>query len=687
MGNERILIVEDERIIAIDLQRRLEKFGYRVTGIVSTGDAAIDHAEAESPDIILMDIMLSGEVDGIEAASRIKDTLHIPVIFLTAYSDERTLERAKAAEPFGYILKPFKEKELYTTIDIALYKHSIDNQLRKQERWATAVLDSIQDGIITTDVDNGINFMNPMAESISGWKESDATAIPIDEVLKIHNDSGELFFDFSTPAADTEHESPVSFENSILENKAGNYINVEGAISHIRDRDGQIEGRVITFRDTTEMRRLSDTISYQASHDTLTGIANRDSFSKSLTALYNESQLEGNTHGLIYIDLDQFKVINDTCGHAAGDDLLVKTTGIIQNVVRNSDICARLGSDEFGILLENSTKDQTKFIAERLHNRFASEKLVWDNNVFNISCSIGVVMITADSGGVNLILAAADDACFLAKEQGGNRIKIYETSGNVFLRRRGEMAWISRITKALEEDRFCLYYQIIAPLQRSDGGRNKYEILVRMIDTDGSLIMPADFIPAAERYTLMPRLDRWIISAALKHHARIYGNSGGDGEVFSLNVSAASLNDESFLSFITNLLKETEVSPHSVCIELTETTAISNMAIASRFINNLKAIGCTFALDDFGSGFSSFSYLKNLPVDFLKIDGSFVKDIDEDHVNRSMVEAMNTLAHTMGKQTIAEFVTNSEIMGLLSSMGVDFGQGYEIAKPRPLAEL
>jgi diguanylate cyclase (GGDEF)-like protein/PAS domain S-box-containing protein len=689
MNRERLLIVEDEKIIALDLQRRLEKFGYQVVALSTTGRDAIAKAEEHKPDIILMDIMLAGDIDGIEAAKVINKQFQIPLIFLTAYADEKTLERAKEAEPFGYILKPFKEKELYTTIDIALYKHRIDNQLKSQERRFSAILHSIEDGIIATDHDNNIQFMNPIAEKVTGWREENAIGKPLLEVMKLVDERTQQAYDLPTMGDGAEMVPSTFFKDTLIVDPKENSIPVEGTIAQIIDRNESIEGQVIALRDITKRKELSDTISYQASHDALTGLANRNEFSYILSNLIDSSKAEQTQHAFLYLDLDQFRLINDTSGHAAGDEFLLETTAIIKSVVRGSDICARLGGDEFGIILKGSTEDQALSIAQRLHSRLSERKLVWNKSIYNIHSSIGLVMITPESEDIHTVLAAADDACYLAKDEGGRRIKTYDLEDNRFKKRRGEMHWISHLTKALDEERFVLYYQPIKKLSDDDDKHEKCEILLRMVDEEGNIVPPADFIPAAERYNLMPTIDQWVIRTAFKTYRDLLDRNESENlrRMFTINLSAESIADESFLGFIHHNLKEYQVPPEGFCFEITETVTISNMATASMFISELKKLGCTFALDDFGSGFSSFGYLKTMPVDYLKIDGSFVRDMDENPVNAAMVEAINNMGHIMQIKTIAEFVKNGTIMENLQKLGVNYAQGYHIAKPAPLTDL
>lgn len=684
MRGERILVVEDERIIAVDLKRRLERFGFVVTGLAASGSEAVRAAHHDHPDLILIDVMLPGELDGIETAKRIRRDLDIPVVFLTAYSDDGTLERAKQAEPFGFILKPFKEKEIYSVVDIALYKHRLDMTLKSKERWQSAILRSVADGIVATDVNNLVQFMNRAAEEVVGWSEGEAKNHRISEILRMRDSTRDIPLEIHLEASLEPGGQPTLVGDATLTGKGGKEVHVEATISRIRDQEGRVEGQVIALRDTTVMRRLSETIDYQASHDTLTGLQNRERFSLFLEKLIEMTRADHSCHALAYLDLDQFKIINDTCGHFAGDELLRQTTAIIKAVVRSSDHCARLGGDEFAVLLENLTFEQAQIIAKRLLSRIHQHKFVWEGRSYVMSASIGLVMIGDGSKDLHSVLSAADDACYLAKDLGGNRIRIYEDDNSVFLRRRGEMEWISKLKRAIDENHFRLFYQPIVPIQRDDTLK-KCEILLRLADGD-QLIVPVDFIPAAERYNLMPAIDRWVVSSTFDAFRQIHALETNElnGYLFSINLSGASLADESLLSFVHAEFERSGVPPSAFCFEVTETAAIGNIASASTLIHELKELGCTFALDDFGSGFSSFNYLKNLPIDYLKIDGSFVKDMISDPINRSMVEAINNLGKLMGIKTIAEFVGNRETMEQLKEIGVDYAQGYVIAAPRPV---
>ncbi|MFP4205378.1 MAG: EAL domain-containing protein [Spirochaetaceae bacterium] len=690
MQNERILIVEDEKIISLDLQRRLEKFGYQVIGIAATGNDAVDHARTHHPDIILMDIMLGGDIDGIDAAEIVKQELEIPVVFLTAFADEDTLSRAKEAEPYGYVLKPFKERELYTTIDIALYKSAIHKKLRSQERWFSGILHSVGDAIIATDDNNCIQFMNPVAEELTGWKEEQARDLPLSDVFQIYDNNSELRMDVTGNVPDDRRdgaaEGPLFFDNAFLKNRQGAQVHVDGTVAGIRS-NARFEGLTIAFRDLTDLKKMSDTIVYQASHDSLTGLVNRTEFIARLQELAPQLEAENRRHTLLLIDLDQFKIINDVCGHFAGDELLRQVSVDIVKVVPENSIASRMGGDEFAVALPDTGVEQAEEVGRVIHETIR-RKFIWQKNTFNITASIAVVPFDKPtdgySAGIYSTLAAADDACRLAKENGGNAVRVYQTSDYQFLRRRGEMRWISRLTEALEQDHFLLFSQPIAPVQ--EGRKLKAEILIRLTQPDGSIASPGEFIPAAERYNLMPYIDRWVIRNMFRYE-KMTRERNGHFETYCINLSAASMVDDSFLDYVIRTFDETGANPEAFCLELTETTAVENLSRAVTFMTRLKKMGVTFALDDFGNGFSSFAYLKALPVDYLKIDGSYVQDIDRDPIDRALVESVNNIGHVMGMQTIAEFVSNAAIRDILSDIGVDYVQGYEIARPGPLEEF
>lgn len=386
------------------------------------------------------------------------------------------------------------------------------------------------------------------------------------------------------------------------------------------------------------------------------------------------------------MDLDQFKVINDTCGHAAGDELLRQLTHEIQSVIRQTDTFGRLGGDEFGILMTNCSLDNAYRVAESIWRIVQDYTFVWDNSSFKVGVSIGLVAIDSEVANLAQLMSRADTACYIAKDAGRNRIHAYKYNDNEISQRHGEMQWISRIHQGLEKNFFCLYAQSIESLKNNNTSETYYELLIRLKDREGNIISPTSFLPAAERYGLMEKIDHWVIKNAfnLLHKNPIFLSKI---KHVSINLSGQSLTNNKFLDWIVLELSENAIPPEKICFEITETAAIHNLTIAIHFITTLKKLGCKFALDDFGSGLSSFAYLKNLPVDYLKIDGMFVKDMTNDPIDRAMVKSINEIGHLMNMQTIAEFVENSEIIEILNDIGVDYAQGYGISKPVDINEL
>ena len=436
--------------------------------------------------------------------------------------------------------------------------------------------------------------------------------------------------------------------------------------------------------DISERKLMVEKLNYQATHDPLTGLISRYEFEKRVNRLLSSLSQEPLEHAMCFLDLDQFKVINDTCGHTAGDELLRQLGRVLADTVRKCDTLARLGGDEFGVLMEHCTLEQASRTAHDILEAVLEHQFFWDNKPFRIGVSIGLVAITQTSGNYIDLLRQVDAACYLAKDLGRNRIYTYHPDDTELAVRHGEIEWVSRINQALDEDRFCLYAQAIVSLN-NDSHRH-YEILVRMLDEKGGIIPPGAFLPAAERYKLIEKLDAWVVSHTCEFLAK-HTVFSDQIDFVSINLSGHSLSNEKFLDAIFTIFTKTGVSPKKVCFEITETAAVSNMNSAISFVNSLKEFGCQFALDDFGSGISSFGYLKNLPVDYLKIDGMFVKDIVHDHIDYAMVKSINEIGQVMGMQTIAEFVENDEIKQKLKALGVNYGQGYGLGKPVPLENL
>ena len=552
-----------------------------------------------------------------------------------------------------------------------------------EKERALVTLASIADGVITTDTDGWVEYLNPVAEQLTGWTTATARGLPMRAILRMVDESTRKLAPDPIEMVLREERTIEAATTILLVRNDGNEVPIMQSAAPIRARTGEISGVVLVLHDVSRERQYVAKLSYQASHDSLTGLINRGEFERRLSlALKSAAQL-GRHHAVMYLDLDQFKVVNDTCGHAAGDQLMRQVSAVLQRRLREGDTLARLGGDEFGVLLENCAPDNALRIADGLRQTVMECHFAWETRSFNIGVSIGLVNIEDGLFTLTDVLSAADSACYMAKDKGRNRVQVYHAGDSELSTRQGEMEWIGRLQKALEEDRFVLYAQDIVGLDPARKLGDHREILIRMLDERGEIVPPMAFIPAAERYNLMPAIDRWVIRNAFTIIARQQADKGHGPGVFAINLSGSSIGDERFLDYVREQLGQFAVSPQSICFEITETAAIARLDKATYFINQLKSMGCLFSLDDFGAGMSSFAYLKHLPVDFLKIDGGFVKDMADDLIDRAMVEAINSVGHVMGKQTIAEFVDGERVIRLLREMGVDYAQGYGIAKPRP----
>lgn len=555
-----------------------------------------------------------------------------------------------------------------------------EEALFREKESAQITLRSIGDGVITTDGECNVEYINPVAEELTGWKVDDASGRPIDEIFRgFHEETCEPL---ENPLAVSirRSRSIKSVRPTLLIRRDGNELYIESTASPIRDGKGDVTGGVLVFHDVSESRELNRRLSYHASHDILTGLVNRTEFESRLERALKSARARETSYALCYLDLDQFKIVNDSCGHSAGDALLGQLGALLKSKIRWRDTLARLGGDEFGVLLESCSLEQAMETAEVLRVAIGEFKFMWDDRSFRLGVSIGVVPITADNEDVAALMSAADSACAAAKEAGRNRIHSFEENDIDLMRRRREMQWAARINNALEENRFELFRQTILPLQHVEEGAH-YEILLRMRDESGGIIAPGLFIEAAERYSITPSIDRWVIKNAF----RWLVSEADERERLSLcsiNLSGQSLGDEKFLPFVVEQFQMSGLDATKICFEITETAAIASYSQANRFINALKELGCKFALDDFGTGLSSFGYLKHFPVDFLKIDGSFVKEILHDPIDREMVRSINEIGHLTGKKTIAEFAENEEIITMLKGMGIDYAQGYGVSEPK-----
>jgi diguanylate cyclase (GGDEF)-like protein/PAS domain S-box-containing protein len=556
-------------------------------------------------------------------------------------------------------------------------------ELFAEKERAQVTLASIADGVITTDTEGWVEYLNPVAEELTGWTAGSARGLPLQAIFRMIDETSRQIAPNPIEMVLREERNVEMAATMLLLRNDGAEIPIVQSAAPIRARSGKITGVVLVLHDVSRERQYAAKLSYQASHDSLTGLINRTEFEQRLSLALKSSAQAGRHHAVMYLDLDQFKVVNDTSGHAAGDQLMRQVSSVLQRRLREGDTLARLGGDEFGVLLENCASENALRIADELRQTVMDFHFAWESRSFAIGVSIGVVNVEDGLFTIADVLSAADAACYMAKEKGRNRVQVYHREDSELSMRHGEMEWVGRLQKALDEDRFVLYSQDIVAI----GGHKKgshCELLVRMLDEKGDLVPPMAFIPAAERYGLMPSIDRWVIRNAMAIIAREQADAHREAlDVYAINLSGASIGDDRFLEFVREQFDRFAVPYQAICFEITETAAIARLDKATHFIHVLRELGCQFSLDDFGAGMSSFAYLKHLPVDYLKIDGGFVKDMADDPIDRAMVEAINNVGHVMGKKTIAEFVDSDRVLAALKEIGVDFAQGYGVSKPRP----
>ena len=559
------------------------------------------------------------------------------------------------------------------------------NALFHQKELAEVTIRSIGDAVITTDSLGRVEYINPAAEQMTGWRNAQAKGLPLERVFEVVN--GITLEPQINPIATCLRENRVVSldNNTVLVRRDGVRRYIEDSAAPIRDPAGQLVGGVLVFYDATEVHQAAHLISYRATHDALTGLINRREFEHRLAALLAPGRDDSTRHALLFLDLDQFRIANESGGHLAGDHLLREVSRILKEQTRGSDVLGRLGGDEFGLIIRGCTLEEARESAEALRAAVAGHRFEWQGMHFHTQLSVGLVPFGLDAGAPAALLSQAEAACHLAKEKGRDRLQVYDPKDRDIGLRSGGIHWVARLNEALLRDRFTLYCQPVVAL----GGRHRRhgEVLVRMLDPEGRLVLASQFIPHAERYGLMPRLDRWVVRRVLATLGALYAQGRGEeAGVLAINLSGATLSDRALAQFVRDELETSGVPPSALCFEITETAAISSLSETSALIDSLRRLGCGFSLDDFGRGMSSFMYLKQLPVDYLKIDGEFVRNMKDDPVSRAMVKAIHAMGQAMGIATVAECVENPDVRRQLEALAIDYIQGLEVGPPQPLAQ-
>jgi Amt family ammonium transporter len=573
--------------------------------------------------------------------------------------------------------------EVYVYIQDISAQRRAEKALRKERNQARTTLASIGDGVITVNMHGVITYLNNKAMRLFSTNEKEAVGQDFSRMVKLLDGGEEWAIESLIAQCRASKPNHVVNEQLSLLVGEGETLQFQASATRIYNQNIEADGVVIVLRDITREYRLQEELHRQANHDSLTGLMNRSAFESHLENALETARSRGREHILCFMDLDQFKVVNDTCGHVAGDELLRQLARLMRKHFRGSDVLARVGGDEFSAILIDCPLAQAMDRIDSLREEVQGHLFYWENQTFRISLSIGVSPVNMYSENIVQLMSTADAACYSAKDAGRNRIIVYEKDSETTKHKLGEMQWVSRINNALDEGCLVLYAQPIVDIKSDDKLTVAVEILVRMHCVDGELVPPGAFLPAAERYDLIERIDYWVIEEVMRLLAKFKNNCP---DCF-INLSGGTLSHRRMTVLVKELLKKYEVRPDKITFEVTETVAIQNLSTAFRVIRELRDLGCRFALDDFGSGLSSFGYLKNLPIDYLKIDGMFIKDMNVDSLDKGMVEAIKTVADTMKLTTIAEFVESDEIIDELRRVGVGLGQGYGIARPKPFEDF
>lgn len=607
----------------------------------------------------ILDVLLSGILE--------RDASGLPLRSMAVIEDVTLRRKAERAL-----------EEEHARLTVAL------RELAESHDLLRVTLDSIGDAVITTDAQERVRWLNPVAEHLTGWTVEEAAGRPLDEIFQLQDQHSRRPLESPAARALREGHTIGLSDDSLLVSRDGQEFGVQHSASPIRDKAGELLGSVMVFRDVTEQRRLSGEMSWRASHDGLTGLLNRTEFESRLRRALAELREAPEEHALLYIDLDQFKLVNDACGHAVGDVLLGQVSRLLTDCVRGRDTLARLGGDEFGVILESCDAENAARVAQKICDRIEEFRFVYEGRPFRVGASIGLVPLGQGWSSAAMALQAADTACYAAKEAGRNRVHLWTDSDGTLLTRQGEMRWATRLAQALDEDRFLLFAQRVVPVAGPGRGL-RCEILLRLREPDGSLVTAGAFLPAAERFHVASRIDRWVLRAVL---ARLAACPDLDGiETVAINLSGQSISDHAFHRLAARLVTESGVDPGKLCFEITETAAVTRLAEAAAFIDEMRALGVRVALDDFGAGASSFGYLKMLRVDYLKIDGQFIRDLVSDPLDAAAVRCFRDVARVVGVATVAESVERPEVLAALADFGIDYAQGTLVHEPEPLEQV
>ncbi|HCH20255.1 MAG TPA: histidine kinase [Cellvibrionales bacterium] len=693
VSKARILVIEDYQDTA-ELVERVLSNRFEISH-AADGETGLQLWQQHQHDIVLLDLMLP-KLSG-EAVLReiIKQKPNQSIVMMTAHGDAKKAGELIIAGAIDFIAKPFRAEQLRHVCSIAAHREDFiisneqfkekQNALIAEKSRAQITLESIADGVITTDSSGNIDYANPIAEKLLNESLDDLIGRSIGTVFHTYHEVSRIPTANLVKRAIAENAIINSVANHILKTKDNQEKIIEQQAAPIRDSKDCAIGATLVFRDKTEAKNIERQLSFHASHDPLTGLNNRSTFDQEVKLAIHEVANNELHHALCHLSISQFNIINETCGHHAGDQLLQQIARTLRQKVRSpSDAIARVGGDEFGILLRHCPIDAAQRICEVIACEFSNQKFTYEDKIFDINVGIGIVSINNETTDLTELISASSAACNKAKERGKNRVASYSGKDETIYAKRTEALLATELMEAIQEGRTCLFQQRIS--NRTAEGQDSYEILLRIRDKDDNLISPAPYLEAAERYNFSPTVDRWVISQAfawLGNHPSTLDNI----EYISINLSGLSICDDSFSEFISESFRNSSVPPEKICFEITETAAISNFLNALEFIGAVRDLGCQFALDDFGSGMSSFAYLKKLPVDILKIDGLFIKDILNNPVDMAMVKSINEVGHVMGLKTIGEYVENRAILEVLTVLEVDAFQGYEVAKPAPIEEL